>query len=118
VSGRRSPAQTFKNKKIPESAAFFLSLTAIWRVLNIGAPHHLRSVPVTSKIYLSDKELADRYGVIRGTIWRWVSEGRLPAPVHIGPNTTRWRLADLEEHERQFAKAAPAGLTEKPTAPR
>lgn len=64
------------------------------------------------KIYLSDKDLAARYGVIRGTIWRWLSEGRLPAPVHIGPNTTRWRLADLEAHERQFTSATAAAPTD------
>ena len=70
-----------------------------------------------SKIYLSDKDLAARYGVFRGTIWRWLSERRLPAPVRIGPNTTRWRLADIEEHDRKFANAAPAGQTSKAPTP-
>jgi predicted DNA-binding transcriptional regulator AlpA len=72
-----------------------------------------------SKIYLSDKDLAARYGVFRGTIWRWLSEGRLPHPVHVGPNTTRWRLADIEQHDQQFATTAPAGQASKtPAAPR
>ncbi len=30
------------------------------------------------------------------TIWRWVSEGKFPAPFKLGPNTTVWDL-DLVE---------------------
>lgn len=40
--------------------------------------------------YLTDKEVAAIYGVARATVWRWVGDGTLPAPIKIGGNTTRW----------------------------
>lgn len=29
------------------------------------------------------------------SVWRWVSEGRFPKPVKIGPACTAWRNSDL-----------------------
>lgn len=60
--------------------------------------------------YLSDRDLMARFSVSRASIWRWLSVGLLPAPVHLTPGTTRWRLADIEEFEtrRLAASAAPA----------
>lgn len=56
--------------------------------------------------YLSDKYLAERYEVARATVWRWVREGKFPAPVKLGSNCTRWRLADVEAWEtKQEAEA-------------
>lgn len=34
--------------------------------------------------------------VSKPTIWRWVSEGRFPAPVKLGPKVTAWRLVDVQ----------------------
>jgi predicted DNA-binding transcriptional regulator AlpA len=48
--------------------------------------------------YLSDKDLAARYSIHRATPWRWVQNGKLPAPVKINCST-RWRLADIEAWE-------------------
>lgn len=50
-------------------------------------------------IYLSDRDLAARYGVSRGTIWRWVRTRRYPAPVRIGEAVTRWRMDAVTEWE-------------------
>ena len=52
-------------------------------------------------IYLSDKQLALRYGVSRPTIWRWVKEGDLPSPIKLGPGSTRWKLSEVEEWEQK-----------------
>lgn len=52
--------------------------------------------------YLDVSQVAERYGVSTDTIWRWSRQGDLPKPVKIGPNVTRWRLADLIDHERSF----------------
>lgn len=60
--------------------------------------HH---TPATT--YLTDRQLAERYGVSRVTIWRWARSGRLPAPVRLGANTTRWRSDAVAEAERQAA---------------
>jgi len=54
------------------------------------------NAPATNPIWLSDLQLAQRYGVSRVTIWRWAKEGRIPSPRKIGPNTTRWSRAELD----------------------
>jgi len=52
-------------------------------------------------MYLSDKQVAQRYSVYRGTIWRWVkADPTFPKPVELSPGCTRWRLEELEEWER------------------
>jgi prophage regulatory protein len=48
---------------------------------------------------LSVQSVAERYEVSKATVWRWVKEGRMPAPVKMGSSTTRWVLADLEKWE-------------------
>jgi predicted DNA-binding transcriptional regulator AlpA len=63
------------------------------------------------KLFLSDKDLAARYGVTRATIWRWRAEGTLPEPVRVSSNTTRWRKADIEEHDKQLELATRATKT-------
>ncbi|MVO14522.1 helix-turn-helix transcriptional regulator [Parasedimentitalea huanghaiensis] len=46
--------------------------------------------------YLSDKQVAERFGVSRPTIWRWVkTEKAFPHPVSLSSGTSRWRLSDL-----------------------
>lgn len=56
--------------------------------------------------YLADHQLAKRFGVERTTIWRWVKLGLLGAPVKLGPNTTRWKLEDVEAFEARQAAAS------------
>lgn len=36
-------------------------------------------------------------GISEPTVWRWVKQGRLPAPEKIGPNTTAWNVGKLRE---------------------
>jgi prophage regulatory protein len=50
--------------------------------------------------FLSVKQLCDRYSTSRQSIWRWVRDGRMPAPVKLSPGCTRWKLADLEVWEQ------------------
>jgi len=51
-------------------------------------------------MYLSDKQVADRYSVSRATIWRWVkADKHFPSPVELSSGCTRWRLADLQTWE-------------------
>ena len=51
--------------------------------------------------FVSDLFLAERYSVHRVTIWRWVREGRFPAPVKLTPGCSRWRMAEVEAHEAE-----------------
>ena len=41
------------------------------------------------------QQLADQLGVARGTIWRWVREGRLPKPIKLTPGTSVWKADDV-----------------------
>ena len=52
-------------------------------------------------IYITDREVAARYGVSRPTVWRWLREQHLPQPETIGPNTKRWRVSTLENWDKQ-----------------
>lgn len=50
--------------------------------------------------FLTDKQVADRYGVQRSSIWRWTQTG-FPCPVKLSPGCSRWRLSDLLGWELQ-----------------
>ena len=56
-------------------------------------------------LYLSVKQVADRFGVSTASVWRWMRTGDFPRAVKLSSGTTRWRLADIEawEASRQFA---------------
>jgi predicted DNA-binding transcriptional regulator AlpA len=58
------------------------------------------------KRFLSDRQLAKRYGVSRATCWNWVKGGKFPKPRRLGPNTTRWDLDEIERFEAQQGGAA------------
>ena len=55
--------------------------------------------------FLTDKKVAERYSSSRSTIWRWLSEGKLPKPVKLNGTSTRWKLSDLEQWEALQEKA-------------
>ena len=51
-------------------------------------------------MYLSDKQVAERYSVTRQTVWRWSRErADFPKAANPSPGCTRWKLADLEAWE-------------------
>lgn len=50
--------------------------------------------------YLSDKQLAERYGVGRATVWRWVAAGKFPKPIKLSPGCTRWQKSVVDQHEK------------------
>ena len=49
----------------------------------------------------STKSKAGRLPVSPATVWRWVKEGKFPAPFKLGPNTT---VFDLDQVEAFLAK--------------
>ena len=51
--------------------------------------------------YLSDSQVADRYGLHRATVWRWAKKGHLPQPIQLTEGTTRWKLEDIERFEEE-----------------
>jgi prophage regulatory protein len=58
--------------------------------------------------WLSDKDLADRYGVCRITIWRWAKNGVIPPGKKIGPNTTRWSAAEIDARDAEMMNGGEA----------
>ncbi|MBX9793380.1 MAG: AlpA family phage regulatory protein [Burkholderiaceae bacterium] len=44
-----------------------------------------------------------RYPVAPATIWRWVKRGEFPAPVSLGPQTTAWRVDQLDAWDAKRA---------------
>ena len=55
-------------------------------------------------MYLTDREVARRFGVSRQTIWRWASGGNFPAPVKL-MGATRWKIAEIEAWEARASVA-------------
>lgn len=47
-------------------------------------------------MYLTTAQVADRYGISRTTVWRWIKAGRLPEPVMIGPGVKRFSITELD----------------------
>jgi len=56
---------------------------------------------MNQQTYLSDRQIATRFGVSRCTPWRWVERGQFPSPVQLSPGCTRWRLSDVEKWEAE-----------------
>ncbi len=51
-------------------------------------------------VYLTDVQVAARYGVHRATPWRWVkTDLSFPKPVKLSAQCSRWRLSDIEAWE-------------------
>ncbi|MEW6647828.1 MAG: AlpA family phage regulatory protein [Pseudomonadota bacterium] len=58
-----------------------------------------------SHTYISDRQIAERFSISRSTLWRWVAQGNFPAPFHLSPGCTRWRLSCVEAWEAERNKA-------------
>lgn len=57
--------------------------------------------------YLSDTQLAARFGVHRSTPWRWAkADPTFPQPVKLSPGCSRWKLSEIEAWENRRATAA------------
>ncbi|NKW92011.1 AlpA family phage regulatory protein [Rhodobacteraceae bacterium R_SAG9] len=53
---------------------------------------------------MSDKAVAERFGVSRPTVWRWTkSKVDFPSPLKISDGVSRWRLSDLLSFEANLA---------------
>lgn len=51
----------------------------------------------------STKDKKGLVPVSPATVWRWVSEGKFPAPFKLGANTTVWDLDQVEQFLAQRA---------------
>ena len=53
-----------------------------------------------NQIFLTDNQVAQRYGVKRASIWRWLKDRDFPKPVKLSPGCTRWQLSALMDWEQ------------------
>jgi predicted DNA-binding transcriptional regulator AlpA len=62
--------------------------------------------PSPIRVWLTARQVAERYGVSVPTVWTWAKpeNGRLPPPHRLAENTTRWRLSELEAHDDEQAE--------------
>jgi predicted DNA-binding transcriptional regulator AlpA len=58
--------------------------------------------------FISDKDVANRYGVSRTTVWRWASSGDFPQPRKLSPGCSRWAVHEIELWERNHCRPASA----------
>ena len=50
--------------------------------------------------YLSDRQVAERYGIARQTVWAWLrKDPDFPRPIMLSPGCTRWKSAELDAWE-------------------
>lgn len=55
-------------------------------------------------MYMTDKQVAERFGISRVTVWRWrKTDPAFPAPITLSPGCVRWKLADIEMWEASKA---------------
>ena len=66
---------------------------------------------MSNTLYFTDKQVADRFGVSRETIWRWRSTNDFPRPMKLSAGMTRRRLADIEAWEGSLQKGFTVVLT-------
>jgi prophage regulatory protein len=59
-------------------------------------------------MYYSDKQLAQKFGVHRTAIWRWVKRGNFPKPVKLSPGCTRWLGDAVRDWEEKRTAAVEA----------
>lgn len=55
-------------------------------------------------VYVSEKQLTERFSVHRSTIRRWISDRGFPAPVRFSDNCSRWPIADVIAWEAARAR--------------
>ena len=53
--------------------------------------------PAPRRKLIRRQEVGGIVGVSRSTIYAWVSQGRFPQPVKVGPHAARWYLDELME---------------------
>ena len=46
--------------------------------------------------YKTRHEIEKLLKISRTTIYRWLKEGKFPAPIHLGANMVRWKTSDIE----------------------
>jgi excisionase family DNA binding protein len=57
-----------------------------------------RATSAAPEQLLTVEEVADLLKVCQRTVWRWVAQGRLPAPLRCSRRCVRWRASAVRAH--------------------
>lgn len=82
-------------------------MTLLWLFYksNVAPNSNLLEQALMSDTYLSDLQIARRYGVHRTTMWRWVKANpNFPKPVALSSGCTRWKLSEIIAWEKAKEK--------------
>lgn len=52
---------------------------------------------MTNNTFLRITDVMERTKLARSTIWLWVKQGKLPAPIKLSERVTVWRESDLND---------------------
>lgn len=58
---------------------------------------------MTAPVFLTERQVAARYGIHQNTVRNWVASGRIVQPLVLSPGCVRWRLSDIERWEDEKA---------------
>lgn len=47
--------------------------------------------------FLRIKDVIEKTGIAKSTIWLWVNENKFPKPIKISPRVTVWENSKIEE---------------------
>lgn len=64
-----------------------------------------RPQPIEPDAFYTAQQLADRWGVHLVTVFQWARDGRIPKPVKLGANVSRWHGAAILAHEESLRVA-------------
>ena len=53
--------------------------------------------------FLKATGVAARYDIAEVTVWVWTKLGKLPKPIKLSTNATRWRISDLDAHDANIS---------------
>ncbi len=65
---------------------------------------------------LRTREVLKLEGISRTTLWRWVRDGKFPAPVELGNNCIGWTESSLTERRASLKQRTYGGVTPEPDA--
>ena len=58
--------------------------------------------------FIRIKEVMEKTGVARSTIWLWVKEEKFPKPIKISPRVTVWKSSDIQQWQEELVQGGAA----------
>lgn len=70
--------------------------------LNCSGCHKETNIIQNEPKFYTAEEVCKRYKISLPTLWRWRKSRYIPEPKKIGPKSTRWSAADLDEFDEKI----------------